>query len=247
MIDSGGRAGSFNEAISALRIAKNVGFKVCVVNFLFTRENKDELPAMLDLLVRERIRHLAILSYRDVSENLVQPEAIPLLSQLEEAWMLVTNWLATHPFPQSVEIVVPSFLHPQTSVFRNGLAKNLRRKITFRHPHLRGQSAFKSSVVIKPLGGVTGDTAMINSELFEIGSVSQTPISELWSYGALMWRRRLVEREEVLRKLEPCRDCTRWNVCRGGCAAAAFHQSGRLDSHDRSCDAFRDGGAFLKC
>jgi radical SAM protein with 4Fe4S-binding SPASM domain len=196
------------------------------------------------LTSREEIEHFAVLSYRDVSENAVRPDAIPSLRELKAGWAMLADRLASRAFPKIVEVVVPAFLHAHSRTFWRGLPAALRDRILFRYPHLRGQGAFGGAIAIKPFGGVTGDTAMVNVELFEIGSVTEAEVADLWSKGAATWRRNLAERERTLQTSGPCRGCSSWSVCRGGCPAAAYHQWGTVHAHDRSCDAFRTAGVI---
>jgi len=241
-----GRAGAFDRSLAALRQARGAGFTQRAINFLFCRENAGELAGMLDLAAREAVELLAVLSYRDVSENAVRPEAIPSLPVLQDSWVTIADRLQGLTFPQTVEMVVPAFLHRHARQFWQGLPAALRSRIAFRHPNLRGQSTFRGSVVVKPFGGITGDTAMVNTDLFEVGSVADpdADLTALWGNGAESWQRRLGERERTLRSQGPCSDCPSWGVCRGGCAAAALHQWGTIDRHDRSCDAFRRAGVI---
>jgi radical SAM protein with 4Fe4S-binding SPASM domain len=104
-------------------------------------------------------------------------------------------------------------------------------------------TAFRTTRVVKPLGTITGDTAMANDPHFDLGHV-RDGVVQLWSAAGQRWRARLAEREAVLRASAPCSDCSRWHVCRGGCPAAARHQWGDDLHHDRTCDRFRASGAF---
>ncbi len=238
-----GKEGAFARSIAALRGAARAGFAERAVNFLLCRENHRSLGAMLDLCGREGIERLAVLSYRDVSENGVDPQAIPTLDALRAAWADLADRLAGLARPLHVDLVVPAFLRPEAHAFWSALPRALRARITVLHPHLRGQSAFRDTIVIKPFGRITGDTAMVNTDLFEIGSALDD-VGAIWADESLAWRRRLAAREEHLRACAPCRDCARWNACRGGCPAAAVHQWGDLLRHDRSCDQFRAAGVF---
>jgi radical SAM protein with 4Fe4S-binding SPASM domain len=241
-----GRPGAFDRSLAALRQAQGAGFAQRAINFLLCRDNPDELAGMLDLAAREAVELLAVLSYRDVSENAARPEAIPPLPVLLAGWATIADRLQDEAFPRVVEVVVPAFLHGHARRFWQGLPAALRDRIAFRHPNLRGQGAFRGAVVVKPLGGITGDTAMANADLFEVGSVAHpdADLATLWSCGVEAWQRRLGERERTLRAQGPCRDCSSWNVCRGGCPAAALRQSGTIEQHDRACDAFRVAGVI---
>ncbi|HSK41288.1 MAG TPA: SPASM domain-containing protein [Arenibaculum sp.] len=139
--------------------------------------------------------------------------------------------------------MAPSFLYPEASEFRRRLPREIQRRLTFHHPHLRGYTAFKETIVVKPFGVLSGDTAMINTDHFDIGSVGEG-VRAVWDTQAPAWRERLAERERRLRQEGPCADCSRWHTCRGGCPAAAFHQTGDVGHHDASCTQFRRTGLF---
>jgi radical SAM protein with 4Fe4S-binding SPASM domain len=239
-----GKAGSYDKALDTLRRARQAGFGHRAINFLLCSENQDDLGGIVDLTSREQVEHLSVLSYRDVSENAVRPDAIPSLAQLQNGWAVLADRLERSDFPRVAEVVVPAFLHAHSKAFWRNLPPGLRERIAFRYPLLRGQGPFDSSIAVKPFGGLTGDTAMVNQAEFEIGSATEGSIVELWANGAAAWRLRLAERERALQDKAPCRGCSSWNVCRGGCPAAAYHQSGTLHAHDSSCDAFRAAGVI---
>ncbi len=238
-----GRKGAFDLSVQTLRRARELPFPEVAVNQLLCRPNADSVAEMVAFCRRERVDRLALLTYRDVSENGVMPEMIPPLESLERAWRAVAEELAKGEDPKVVDLVVPAFLFPESTAFRRGLPAALRDRLVVHHPHLRGRTAFRETLVVKPFGALSGDTAMINSDLFDLGSATGG-VERVWRDEAPEWRRRLAAREERLRSEGPCSGCSRWHVCRGGCPAAAQHQWGDPDHHDRSCDQFRAAGDF---
>lgn len=238
-----GRRGAFHAALGTVRAALRAGFPEVCVNQLVQSQNRGSVAAMLELCRAEGVHRLALLSYRDVSENASTPEAIPLLTSQRALWDEVAAFLGQYGAPARVDIVAPAFLHPETSAFKRSLSPSVRSRITLHHPHLRGLSPFRDTLVVKPLGTLTGDTAMINDDLFEIGTV-WGGTRAVWAEGARAWRETLEARQQALRAAGPCATCSRWNVCRGGCPAAAKRQSGSIAHHDSSCDAFRSAGCF---
>lgn len=237
-----GSIGAFARSVAALRTARQLPFPEIGVNQLLCRANCESVGDMVRWCRRERIDRLSLLSYRDVSEHGVAPAMIPSLPSLRRAWTAVIDELIDD-HPVYVDLVVPSFLFQEATMFRRGLPAALRSRVTMLFPNLRGQSAYRQTVVVKPLGTLTGDTAMVNFGFFDLGSV-RSGVAQTWETGATAWRQRLAERETRLRQEAPCSTCTRWNVCRGGCPAAAFHQWGKAWGYDRSCDEFRAAGVF---
>jgi radical SAM protein with 4Fe4S-binding SPASM domain len=155
----------------------------------------------------------------------------------------VADFLLESDHPRFVDLVAPAFLHPEARAFLRSLPRALKGRLAFHHVHLRGVSAFRESIVIKPHGQLTGDTAMSNFDEFDIGS-ARLGVGHVWESMAPAWRERLAAREARLRAEGPCGNCPRWNVCRGGCPAAALHQWGEVERYDRTCDRFRAAGHF---
>jgi radical SAM protein with 4Fe4S-binding SPASM domain len=238
-----GQAGAFDTSLATLRAARALPFPEIAVNQLLCRPNTSSVADMIRLCRDERIDRLSLLSHRDVSENGVMPDLIPDLDALVGAWDTVAAEITRGDHPKWVDIVAPSFLYPETTQFRQRLPRDRRARITFLHPHLRGGAAFRDTVVVKPFGVLTGDTAMVNTDFFDLGSV-KSGVRHIWETMAPVGRQQLAEREQRLRAEAPCRDCSRWHVCRGGCPAAARHQWGAEWRHDRSGDHFRAAAAF---
>lgn len=236
-----GAKGAFVKTMETLRAAREMGFAEIGVNFVVSRHNIGTVGDMLQLARDEKVDRLALLTFRDVSENGVLYDLIPNLGELRGMWDLASTALTASPWPKHVDLVSPAFLFPESTDFRRSLPVEIRRRIDLHHPHLRGYSAFRETIVVKPFGMLCGDTAMVNSGIFEVGSV-RNGVATVWETESEAWRTRLAERQTVLRSQEPCASCARWHVCRGGCPAAAFHQWSNIMKHDRSCDWFRANG-----
>ena len=235
--------GAFEKTLAALRTARTLPFPEIGINFILCRANLESAGDMLRLASAERVDRLALLTFRDVSENGVMFDQIPTLAGLQGAWQAVADALIASPWPRTADLVAPAFLFPEMSAFRRSLPAAIRPRIVGHHPHLRGHSAYRETIVVKPFGTLSGDTAMINSRLFDVGSVRQG-VARVWQDEAPRWRERLGERERQLREREPCGNCPRWHFCRGGCPAAAYHQWTDMAGYDRSCDPFREQGDF---
>ncbi len=238
-----GATGAFRKTMTAIRAARALPFPEVAINFIVSRHNVDTIADMVSLASREQVDRLALLTFRDVSENGVMFDQIPTLASLKQSWSTVAGALALTPWPQFVDLVVPSFLFPESNEFRRSLPAALRPRVVVHHPHLRAHSAFRETIVVKPFGMLSGDTAMVNRGEFDLGSV-RDGVEHVWSTEAPRWRARLADRERHLQAQEPCGSCSRWHYCRGGCPAAASHQWEDLMKHDRSCDPFRENGDF---
>lgn len=238
-----GLKGAFAKTLASVRMARKLPFDEVAINFTVSRLNVETIDAMLALAASEQVDRLALLTFRDVSENGVMFDQLPDLESLRRSWSAVARCLAGSASPRAIDLVVPAFLFPESSAFRRTLPAADRPRLFLHHPHLRGLSAYRETIVVKPFGTLSGDTAMVNTSLFDVGSV-RDGIAEVWATKAPQWRERLAERERHLQADGPCGSCSRWHYCRGGCPAAATHQWGDLMRHDRSCDAYRQNGDF---
>jgi radical SAM protein with 4Fe4S-binding SPASM domain len=238
-----GSQGAFARTLKMLRAARAMPFEEIAINFIVCRPNVDSAGEMLALAQAERVDRLALLTFRDVSENGALFDLIPPLADLQGMWRAAADFLARSSCPAYVDLVVPAFLFPESTAFRRSLPAEVRSRIVLHHPNLRAHSAYRETLVVKPFGTLSGDTAMINQKEFDLGSVREG-VALVWDLEAPRWRARLAEREAALRAREPCGSCPRWHYCRGGCPAAALHQWSDLMRHDRSCDQFREHGDF---
>lgn len=237
-----GSHGAFTKTVEMIRAARGMRFREIALNFVVSRANIATAGEMLQFASQHADR-LAFLTFRDVSENGVMYNLIPRLAELREMWQVIATTLAGSPAPKFIDLVSPAFLFPETTAFRRSLPPHIRNRIELHHPYLRGHSPFRETIVVKPFGALCGDTAMVNDAMFEVGS-ARDGVAKVWAAQSGNWRARLAERQTLLRAQGPCRDCSRWHVCRGGCPAAAVHQWADLMKHDRSCEAFRDNKDF---
>ena len=238
-----GSQGAFDRTLATLRAARELPFEEVAINFVVCRRNLASAVDMVRLAQTERVDRLSLLTFRDVSENGVLFHLIPSLADLRTMWQDTAELLAGSTWPRQLDIVAPAFLFPDTTQFRRSLTPHIRRRVVLHHPHLRGHSAYRETIVVKPFGTLSGDTAMVNNGLFDLGS-ARDGVAGVWRSEAPRWRARLAERAAVLKAQGPCADCPRWHYCRGGCPAAALHQWNDLAKHDRTCDPFRAEGDF---
>ncbi len=236
-----GMAGAFDATLATLRAVDRARFPVIGINQLLTRENCAQLENTLALARAEKLDRLHLLWPRDVSENGSLLDLLPRWADMRAAWATVAAWLAAHDTPAAVDIVAPSFLFPEANAFRRGLPAALQDRLTFSFPQLRGLSPFRQSVVVKPYGTLTGDTAFVNFPQFECPR--DASLAQAWETQSAAWQDRLAARQAVLKDGE-CAGCPRWSACRGGCPAAALNQSGDWHHRDHSCDIYRSDGLF---
>jgi len=238
-----GLKGAFTRTMNTLRGARQMSFAEIAINFVVCHSNVNTIGNLLALAEREKVDRVALLTFRDVSENGVMYGLIPTLEDLRQGWYIVAEYLEQNTLPVMVDLVVPSFLFPESQEFRRSLSPKIRSRISIHHPHLRGHSAYRQTIVVKPFGALTGDTAMINTALFDMGSV-RSGVRDVWTAESVKRRQWLAQREQALHEDAPCSKCSRWHYCRGGCTAAALNQWSNALKYDRSCDPFRENGDF---
>ncbi|HWA88585.1 MAG TPA: radical SAM protein [Rhizomicrobium sp.] len=236
-----GMAGAFDATLATLRSMDRTQFPVVGINQLLTRQNAAQIALALELAAREKLDRLHVLWPRDVSESGSLLDLLPRWSEMRAVWTVVADWLSSHDLPDAVDIVAPAFLLPEANAFRRNLPVALQKRLSFSFPQLRGLGPFRHSMVVKPYGTLTGDTAFANFPLFECAR--EGSVRESWEAQSVAWQDRLARRQSELRDTE-CAGCPRWSACRGGCPAAAFNQSGDWRHRDHSCDIYRSDGLF---
>jgi len=65
---------------------------------------------------------------------------------------------------------------------------------------------------------------------FNLGNVREMKFSEIWENNEFLQRLRNLERLE-----DRCMECEFLSLCRGGCRASAYENTGRLDATDPLC------------
>jgi len=87
--------------------------------------------------------------------------------------------------------------------------------------------AAKMTCCISPAGDVY-PCAFLQEPPFLVGNVRNTDFKEMWNHSPIFERLRNLD-------IASCRACSRFEVCRGGCPAMAFHTYNDIDMPDPEC------------
>ena len=101
--------------------------------------------------------------------------------------------------------------------------------------------SFPYTVGIEANGDVAPCDGFFNSPEFIAGNVRETPLREIWQRSAILRETRQVEPEDLK---GVCANCIFKHYCAGGCRAAAYLASARLDMPDPVCQRFYEAGLF---
>jgi len=87
--------------------------------------------------------------------------------------------------------------------------------------------AAKMTCCISPTGDVY-PCAFLQETPFLVGNVRSMDFKEMWDHSPIFKRLRNLD-------IAACRSCSRFEVCRGGCPAMAFHTYNDIDMPDPEC------------
>jgi len=87
--------------------------------------------------------------------------------------------------------------------------------------------AAKMTCCISPTGDVY-PCAFLQENPFLVGNVRNMDFQEIWDHSPVFKRLRNLD-------IASCRSCSRFEVCRGGCPAMAFHTYSDIDMPDPEC------------
>jgi radical SAM protein with 4Fe4S-binding SPASM domain len=238
-----GEVGSFERVVETFRSIRQEAQQLWAgLNFLMYRSNIGEVLEVLRLAQHLDACRVQLLTLRDVSEYGSLTSELPTWVHYRDCIDMVYDYLADCGGKLEVEMVLPGFLLPDVTHLIN--ARQDKNRIRFSFTNLRSDKSFVETVVIKPFGSITGQTAMVNFSVFDVPvkarDSNEAPDFEyVFDEAQRNWRNKAQARKEHLAAVGPCSDCSRWNYCRGGCPAAAFAQSGTILAHDKTCDNYR--------
>jgi len=223
----GSPGGAIHKVLENLSLMKSMGFHTTVS----VRLTPETLPGINDILDRAALEgwatvtiHFPLHTNRTENSYSQDEEFFEILKPVFEHFLKIPHWL--------IETYIPwAEYHP--------VVKRFREKIRFVH---RGCSAGRDHFTISPAGWLSPCVCMDLPEVY-LGNVREKSPEELirdsslckmfrkpWDYGI-------------------CRDCELVTKCGGGCRAAAFSMTGRLDGLDGTCPvrkARKTGDALVK-
>jgi len=87
--------------------------------------------------------------------------------------------------------------------------------------------AAKMTCCISPTGDVY-PCAFLQEEPFKVGNVSSMSFKQMWDNSIVFNQLRNLN-------VETCKTCSRFESCRGGCPAMAYHTYNDIDMPDPEC------------
>ena len=209
-----GAQGSFDKAIRALEIARDAGLRT-TVRVTVTRRNSEEILDLLDIVYPLGISAFRIRPFVPVGRGKEHKEFIPEREDFENSFVRLAK--VKERYPIQITFIVPHF----TFVFDSSRKHDSKREFDGM-PCVCG----KTLAAITPDGGVR-PCGYFSSDL---GNVREMKFSEIWENNEFLQRMRNLEKLE-----DRCMECEFLSLCRGGCRASAYENTGRLDATDPLC------------
>jgi len=208
----------FNTVLENLRNIQKFGFHT-TVSVRVTPHTLAGIPQLIDLAFQEGwstvTLHLPVHTRRI---NDAFPQNEDLFSRLEP----VFEHFCKLPLTWLVETYIPwAEYHPAI--------RRLQKKVRFVH---RGCRAGRDRLTINPTGALSPCVCMDVPEAY-IGNVPQNDIRDVFQNSPVCKLLRNPKEHGI------CHGCSNLTKCGGGCRAAAFALTGRLDADDMSCPVWQ--------
>jgi radical SAM protein with 4Fe4S-binding SPASM domain len=211
-------SGLFDKVLENIRNIQKYGFHT-TVSVRVTPDTLPGIPGMIDLAFQEGwstvTLHLPVHTRR--IDN-AYPQDEDLFSRLEPAF----EHFSKLPLIWLIETYIPwAEYHP--------VIRRLEKKLRLVH---RGCRAGRDRMTINPTGSLSPCVCMDVPEA-AIGNVCQDDLQDVFQNSPIC---------QLLRNPEDyaiCKGCPNLIKCGGGCRAAAFAITGRLDADDMSCPVWQ--------
>jgi len=226
------KQGSFDEALRGIRLCHDAGIKVGL-RFTLTQDNKQDLPALLQLMEEENIDkfYLSHLNYagrgnknrRDDLHHKMTREAMDLL--FDTCWHDVQSG-RRREFVTGNNDADGVYLLLWAKKYLPHYAQQLEQMLV----RWGGNASGVNISNIDNLGNVHPDTMWWD---YTIGNVKDRPFSEIWSdtTDPLMAGLKLDSRPVEGR----CADCNYRNICGGNTRTRAWQLTGNFWAEDPGC------------
>ncbi|MFQ6106866.1 MAG: radical SAM protein [Thermoplasmata archaeon] len=209
-----GTNGSFDKAVKALEIARDAGLRTAV-RATVTNRNSNEMVELLDVVCSLGISAFRLRPFVPVGRGKEHKEFVPSREDFERAFGRLSG--AKGRYPIQVTFIMPHF----TFIFDSG-----------RRHHSSREFEGIPCVCGKTLAAITPNGWVRPCGYFSVnlGNVRQQKFSEIWENSEFLQKMRNIERLE-----DRCMECEFLSLCRGGCRASAYENTGRLDAADPLC------------
>jgi len=210
--------GTLASVLHALRSMKEQGFHT-TVSVRLSSETLPGIPALLDRAHEESWATVTIhcpLHTRRTADAFPQDaDVLSILSPVFEHFVsLPERWL--------VETYIPwAPYHPEM--------RRLQEQIRVVH---RGCSAGRDRLTVNPTGWIS-PCVCLDVPAAYVGNVRADQLLDVFHSSPVCKMLREPQEHGI------CADCHLVGTCGGGCRAAAFAQTGRLDGQDRSCPVWK--------
>ena len=210
--------GMLSQVLRTLRLIKKHGFHTTVSTRL-TPQTLDAVPALLDRAVDEGWAtvtvHFPILSGRCGNNY---PQDIDFLTLLIPSF----NYFLTLPRHWLIEMYIPwAQYHPAM--------QNLEKQAKVNYVGCR---AGRDRLCVNPCGDISFCVCLDIPE-FYLGNVRSDNIADIFSNSKICHMMRDPGRYNI------CNNCVKLSVCGGGCRAAAYALTNKIDGPDRSCPVIK--------
>ncbi|MFQ6128853.1 MAG: radical SAM protein [Thermoplasmata archaeon] len=209
-----GTNGSYDKAIQALETARDAGLRIAA-RVTVTRMNSDEILDLLDILYPLGISSFRVRPLVPVGRGKEHQEFVPKREDFDKSFGHLSR--VKENYPIQVMFIIPHF------AFIFNSSRNYNSDSEFRGiPCVCG----------KTLAAITPDGWVRPCGYFSVnlGNIREKRFSEIWEKNRFLKEMREIERLE-----DRCMKCEFLSLCRGGCRASAYENTGRLDATDPLC------------
>lgn len=236
-------AGAFDQAMSRIALAKELGVKALALSFTPSRYNIGDLPGMLELT--ERLegatlhvnRLMPIGRGKKTQETFAAPdeEYLAAMDALVAAYRAHVNRRRQRYTIESMKVG----FDPQTyklGLINLDIAGDQSRKVVI--SACRTTCGTATMLSIDADGAVYSCPSLHLPEL-RLGHIRENPLREMWEV-----RKPFLSRTQV-DALPACRDCDYRYICGGGCRALAYAVTGDIGGQDPMCHGMKE--AIVNC
>jgi radical SAM protein with 4Fe4S-binding SPASM domain len=209
-----GVEGSYDKAIRALEISRDAELRTAV-RVTVTRMNSEEILDLLSAVYPLGISSFRVRPFVPVGRGKDRREFLPKKEDFAKSFGQLSQVRTDYPI--QIAFIVPHF----TFMFDSDKS----------HDSNRGFDGIPC-ICGKTLAAITPDGWVRPCGYFSInlGNVREQKFSEIWEKSEFLQQMRGLKRLE-----DRCMNCEFLSLCRGGCRASAYENTGRLDATDPLC------------
>ena len=221
-----GRSGAFKETVRAIELLVAEGGKV-VINVTATRLNFDGMIDLGELGTKLGVRGFSLTRFIPTGTGFKNMSELELLREGDISKFISNLLLTKEKLGKNFGASIPTPI-PLCAVKNKEELEKLKR--VYDLYKVSRCTAGLTWCVISPIGEIRPCTAMDTV----VGNLSNDDLENIWCNSPVFLKLR---RMEYLPK--ECRVCDHFNLCLGGCRAAALAYTGKLEGHDPWSKHFR--------